>query len=84
MTERTIGERLATLETQIEFMEKEAADRKLVQDAMDAKLDTLILDSKSLKSFMGGAMWIGMGMVTVLWKIGPWLLSFFKAKTGNG
>lgn len=84
MTDMTINERLATVEEQIRNIKEDADKREETQKEILDKLDNLILDSKSLKSFMGGAMWIGMGMITVLWKIGPWLLSAFKAKTGNG
>lgn len=80
----TINERLAIVETQIAQMQKAADERNEKQDEILDKLNTVVADMKSAKSFMGGAMWIGMGMVTVIWKILPWLVSMIRAKTGNG
>lgn len=84
MSDMTINERLATVEEQIRNMKEDADKREAKQDDILSKLDAIILDSKGMKSFMGGAMWVGMAMVGVLWKIGPWIVDFIRAKTGNG
>lgn len=79
-----INERVAALEVLVTEQGKDAAERGGKQDTMLELLNELKQDMSSAKSFMGGAMWIGAGMLAFLWKVGPWLVDFFRAKTGSG
>lgn len=84
MTDYTIGERLVRVEEKIDTIEEQAKVREEKQDQILEKLNAIELSMASTKSFMGGAIYVGSAMVMVLYKIGPWLYNFIKAKTGNG
>lgn len=80
----TIGERLIVLEHQMTHLETDAHKRELKQDEILKKLDDIVSDNKNLKNFMGGALWVASAMAVALYHVIPWLISFFRAKAGNG
>lgn len=83
MSDLTLGERLIVVETKLADDIQDGLRREAKQTEILQKLEALEKSMASAKSFIGGAMWIGGAMAAVLLKIGPWIINYFRAKTGN-
>lgn len=68
MTEFTINERLAVVETEMTGMKEDAAERKEIQEEMLDQLKQLNYTINRYQGFIGGVVFVVMALGTFLYK----------------